>query len=216
MHFPIFHSIINKIRVELQSRGIEPTNFKEWNDLSINATGLELVLDVSRYNTGIKEVVINFDWDSFREVKLAKNLKGMEKHPLIQNSTLMASRIAPSIDVEILWKFDEEFISGSVKEAVNYSSTDYASAWMNAINEALNSMIPVDKIITRWHLEIDGNTKNRVVSSMNLISYVQYSLNNMTDINEIHQLVHTKLASILDMSAKVLSLAKKTKPIIAA
>ncbi len=216
MHFPIFNSIVNKIKTELQIRGIEATNFKQWNDTSINATGLELILDVTEYETGIKEVVINFDWDSFREVKLAKNLSGMDKHPLLQNKMLSSTRVAPTIDVEILWRFDETLNSSSINEAADNTRFNYATTWMNSINTTLNKLIPTNQTITRWHLEIQENENSKYVSSMNLISYIQYSMNNLSNINEVHQFVHHKLTSIFDMSSKVLGIAKKTRPVAAA
>ena len=43
------------------------------------------------------------------------------------------------------------------------------------------SLLISDDIITRWHIEVDGDKDGKYLSAINLISYFQYSF---TDLEE--------------------------------
>lgn len=215
MQNPIFNSIIKKIQVELQNRGITPIKFRIWKDSTIFATGLELGIEIVDATAGIKELNINLDWDKFREIRMARQLKGMDKHPLLQQPLPANSRVNPTIDVEVCWVFDEKAITNTLDEAATDGRLRYASSWMNALNEQLSLVLPTDKLISRWHLDVATDEKGKYVSAMNLITYYQYSLKNVDDINQIHTQISARLETILSRTKQVLQLAGKTRPMAA-
>lgn len=215
MQYPIFNSIIKKIETELHSSGINPTKFRVWRDTTIHAIGLEMAIDVSHEKSGIREISINFDWDRYREVKMARQLKGMDQHPLLKKESLPVSSIVPTIDVEISWNFDEISISNSLNGAANDGRLEYASTWMKNINTQLNEILPSEKLISRWHLDVETDHNGKYVSSMSLITYFQYSLKKEDDINDIHTHISARLHTILNRSGRILKLAKKSRPVAA-
>jgi hypothetical protein len=215
MQYPIFNSIIKKIESELQGSGINPVKFRVWKDTTIHAIGLEMGIDVSDEKSGIREISINFDWDKYREVKMARQLKGMNQHPLLNKETLPISSIIPTIDVEISWNFDEVSITNNLRGATNDGRLEYASTWMKNINEHLNEILPTEKLISRWHLDVETDYNGKYVSSMSLITYFQYSLKNVDDINDIHTQISARLHTILNRSGRILKLAKNSRPVAA-
>jgi hypothetical protein len=212
MQYPIFNSIVNKIKTELQNRDIKTNHFKIWKDSTIFATGLETEIDISDNDCGISQIKMNFDWDQYRELKMAKQLKGMEKHPLLKKKKLITTRLEPTIDVEISWVFDNKQTSRSLKGATSDGRLEYASLWMKNINESLGNVLPTDKLISRWHLDVVTDAKGKYISTMCLITYMQYSLKDINDLNIIHNQISKRLHSILNKSIRVLDLVKKSKP----
>ncbi len=212
MQYPIFNSIVNKIKSELHNRGIKTSQFKIWKDSTIFATGLEMAIDTEDDNCGVKQIKMNFDWDQYRELKMAKQLQGMEKHHLLKKKKILTPRLEPTIDVELSWIFDNKQISNTLKGASTDGRLEYASLWMNTINENISSVLPTDKLISRWHLDVVTDSKGRYVSSMCLITYLQYSLKDIDDLNVIHNQISKRLHSILNKSTRVLDLVKKSKP----
>lgn len=212
MKYPIFDSIIKNIENEITKRGIVPTKFKVWKESTIHATGLELTLDIHGHPSGVKEITINFDWDSFREAKLAHQMKGMKKHPLVNRKDLIESKVGLTLDIETAWHFDEEQIirletAGNVDARIKY-----ASEWMKALNNEISSLTPFEKSISRWHIEVDGDKHGKFLSAMSLLTYQQYSLDDITELGGIHAKVSGKLQSILSRSLRILELAGRTRP----
>ena len=64
MYYPIFNSIVNTVNAQLDKRGISSKKFKTWQDERINATGLELMIELGENSSFIDALSINFDWDS--------------------------------------------------------------------------------------------------------------------------------------------------------
>tara|TARA_R110002049_G_scaffold177874_2_gene345070 strand:- start:276 stop:929 length:654 start_codon:yes stop_codon:yes gene_type:complete len=204
MHYPIFNSIVNTVKSQLGKRGIKTNKFRTWEDNKIHATGLELIIDMDDASAYMESLSINFDWDSFRETTMAKELEGMDSHPFLKIETLTKSSIKPTIDVEMSWLFDIDTCQPQVPgEAGNYR-IQKASQWMESISKKVNDLLADDDIITRWHIEIDGDENGRYLSAINLISYFQYDLVTPKSLNEVQHLVGRKLHDLLLKANKVI------------
>ncbi|MCH8556304.1 MAG: hypothetical protein LAT84_00720 [Balneolia bacterium] len=212
MKYPIFDSIIKNIENEITKRGIVPSKFKVWKESTIQATGLELTLDIQGHSSGVKEITINFDWDSFREAKLAHQMKGMKKHPLVKRKDLIDSKVALTLDIETAWHFDEEQITRLETAGDADARIRYASEWMKALNNEISLLTPLEKSINRWHIEVDGDKHGKFLSAMSLLTYQQYALHDITELGEIHAKVTGKLQAILSRSLRILELAGRTRP----
>ncbi|MBD3616038.1 MAG: hypothetical protein HUJ22_05645 [Gracilimonas sp.] len=204
MHYPIFNSIVNTVESQLGKRGIKTNKFRTWEDNKIHATGLELIIDLKEASGYMESLSINFDWDSFRETTMAKELDGMESHPFLKIETLTKSSIKPTIDIEMSWLFDIDTCQPEVPgEAGNYR-IEKASRWMESISKKVNELLSDNDIITRWHIEIDGDENGRYLSAINLISYFQYELTSPKSLNEVQHLVGRKLHDLLLKANKVI------------
>lgn len=212
MDYPIFNSIINHIQEELNRRELPIKQFKKWQEQAINASGLEITIDLSEITPFISIVEINLDWDKFREIRLAKQLNGMEQHPLLKNSSLPETNIDPNIDVEITWHFNEQMVLDEDLTGEESGKIETASQWMQGVNERLHDHLPDDNITNRWHVEIEGSDENKYLSNMNLISYLQYCLTGKKELNEIHQTVTKKIQQLLILTNKVVDVAEKSFP----
>lgn len=210
MTYPIFNSVINRIENELNDRDIIIKTFKTWNEDRINATGLEIVIDISKKSHFLKSLSINFDWDRFRETVLARQLNGMEEHPFLQEENMVSTSIAPIIDIEVTWVFDEKECQPQISSRNESSRLDKASTWMEQISKEVNDFLAEDDIITRWHVEVEGDEKGKYLSAINLISYFQYTLEDLKSLNAVHTFVSGRLEDLLLKSNKVLKLADKT------
>ncbi|HBX66050.1 MAG TPA: hypothetical protein DEG32_07790, partial [Balneolaceae bacterium] len=136
-----------------------------------------------------------------------KELEGMDSHPFLKIETLTNSTVTPTIDVEMSWLFDIERCQPEIPgEAGNYR-IEKASRWMESISKKVNDLLAKDDIITRWHIEIDGDEHGRYLSAINLISYFQYELTSPKSLNEVNQLVSKKLQDLLLKANKVIYLA---------
>ncbi|MBN2732038.1 MAG: hypothetical protein JXR26_06395 [Balneolaceae bacterium] len=215
MTYPIFNSFINQIENELNSKDIKITSLKTWNEDRINATGLQINIDVSSQNNFIKEVSINFDWDRFRETVLAQQLKGLQEHPMLQEKNLKSITIQPKIDVEISWIFDEKKHQIALPDDSEKKRLDAASEWMQEISKQVNELLSDDNIITRWHIEVEGNHKGKRLTSVSLISYFQYSLTDLKSLNEVHDFINEQLHDLLIKSKKVRQISDNTLEVAA-
>ncbi|MEX0773422.1 MAG: hypothetical protein WD038_09660 [Balneolales bacterium] len=210
MNYPIFNSIVKQIESELSNRSTKIANFRLWEEEAINATGLEFIIDLSKDTHQIKNVSINLDWDKFREARLAKQLKGMEKHPLANLPRISNAKVIPTIDVEIIWHFNEKAILVNARSFTGNQRIETASSWMDNINKEINASLPTDNMITRWHVEIEGDLKGKYLSNMSLISYLQYPLADSRSLNKIHQFVAEKIQQLLVRTNKVMQIAEST------
>jgi len=209
MNYPIFNSIVNTIDTELVKRNIDITTFRNWNEHKINAAGLEIEIALTNRSHFIRSVVINFDWDRFRETVLARQLKGMEKHPLLNEKTLTSTSIKPLIDIEVVWKFDESATQSHVGSKIGDERLRAASNWMSDISRDVNELLYSDDIITRWHIEVEGDEYGKYLSAINLLSYFQYSFDGFSTLNQIQQFVSRKLQHLLFKTNKVVQISNK-------
>lgn len=211
MLYPIFNAFTNRIQADLTRKNIPVEAFNVWNDETLNATGLELVIDLSGVSDFVRDVTINFDWDKFREVSLARHLPGMEKHPLLAvKNGVRGTGLQPSMDVEVTWNLNEDTILRGKSLEGNNWRLELASNWMERMNSRINDTMPTDYIITRWHVEIEGDTNGRYLSAMSLISYFQFTLSNNNDLNEILEFISKKLQLILVRSNRIIHIAEQT------
>lgn len=212
MDYPIFNSIINHIQEELNRRELPIQQFKKWQEQAINASGLEISINLSEITPFINLVEINLDWDKFREIRLAKQLKGMEQHPLLKNSSLPEANIDPNIDVEITWHFNEQMVLDEELTGEEHGKIETASHWMQGVNQHLQNFMPEDNLTNRWHVEIEGSEDDKYISDMNLISYLQYCLADEHELNDIHKIVTKKIQQLLVLTNKVVEVAEFSFP----
>jgi len=210
MTYPIFNSVVNRIESDLRERDIAVQSFRTWNEDRINATGLEIEIDLKKKSSYLKALSINFDWDRFRETVLAKQLKGMEEHPFLQEENMIQTSISPVIDIEITWLFDEKAPHPQLAAQNGNHRLDAAGHWMEEISKEVNELLADDDIITRWHIEVEGTESSKYLSAVNLISYFQYTLTDLQSLNEVHDFVIKRLQELLVKSNKVLKIADQT------
>jgi len=207
MEYPIFNSIINTVDTNLESRGISTKMFKTWENNKINATGLELEINLSKISNYMRSMSINFDWDSFREASLAKKLDGMESHPFLKVDKLKNTEIIPTIDVEMTWLFEEETCQPIYPDKNGNYRVENSSLWMESVSRDVNKLLEKDDIITRWHVEIEGDQNGKFLSAINLISYFQYQITSPKSLNEVNTLVSRRLQDLLFKANKVISIS---------
>lgn len=211
MTYPIFNSFINQIENELTEKDIKIISFKTWHEDHINAAGLQINIDVRDQDNFIKEVAINFDWDRFRETVLAQQLDGLQEHPMLQEKNLKSVTISPKIDIEVCWIFDEQNHQITLPQQQEKNCLEAASNWMQQISKQVNELLADDNIITRWHIEVEGNhQEKKYLTAVNLISYFQYSLTNLKSLNEVHDFINEQLQDLLNKSKKVRQISNKT------
>ncbi len=204
MHYPIFKSIVNTVDIQLDKKGIHSKKFRTWEDNKINAIGLELIIDLNKTSTFINSLSINFDWDSFRETSIARELSGMENHPFLKIDRLSKTKVNPSIDIEMTWLFDTSLCQPEIPEKKGNYRIEEASRWMESISKEINTLLKNENIITRWHIEIEGDENGKYLSSINLISYFQYEFNSLRTVNEINSFVSSRLKDLLLKANRVI------------
>ena len=210
MTYPIFNSVVNRIESDLNKREFTINTFRTWNEDRINATGLEIEFDLKPKSDFLKALSINFDWDRFRETVLAKQLQGMEEHPFLQEDKMVSTSISPAIDIEITWLFDEKAPHSSLAAHNGHHRLEEASQWMEQISKEVNELLSDDDIITRWHVEVEGSESGKYLSAVNLISYFQYTLEDMNSLNDVHDFVSRCLQELLVKANRVLRIADQT------
>lgn len=218
MQYPIFHSVVNKIKSSLNRSKITISRFKLWEETQINATGLEIWIDLSDSTEYLRGVSINFDWDRFRETRIAQQLDGTEKHPLLKSTHLLETKVEPVLDIEVVWYFDEERCqpdSDQSGENNNYR-IDVASRWMEEASRQVNELLSSDEIITRWHIEIEGDEKGRFLTAINLISYFQYKLSDLHSLNGVHLYIEQRIRDLLFKINRVIRITDSTVNVPAA
>lgn len=210
MHYPIFNSIINKIQTDLQNRDIKTQNFRVWTDKTINAIGLDITIDLTKISDHIKTLNLHLDWDRFREINLARQLEGMQNHPMLKGGKFANIVVIPRIDVEVNWLFNTDLIYSSIDSRKGQARIEAASRWMDSVNQKIRSVIHGDDVITRWHVEAEGDSEGRYLSVMSLISYLDYEFSGITDLNDVHKFVGRRLQQILVRTNKVIMVADKS------
>jgi hypothetical protein len=210
--YPIFQSIVHQIESELQRHHIYPRRFKTWDENAINATGLEIIVDLPELNPVIKSIIINFDWDKFREASMAKQMQGMSKHPLLHRRQTISSTVTPSLDIEIAWQLNETIPLTLSQKHLGTDRVNLARTWMDAINHASAAIMIQDHSLSRWHIDIEGDLKGKYLSQMTFISYLTITFEGIESLSELHHIVRRKLNQVLWMSEKIILIAKTSLP----
>jgi hypothetical protein len=211
IEYPIFNSVVNRIEAELIKYNVHLKSFKTWTEASINATGLEIIAELPTDEL-IKSVVINFDWDKFREASLARSMDGMSKHPLLRNKNSGLTPVTPSLDIEISWQFNEGIPFKISQTRLGTNRIKVASEWMDSINTKANQALPRDCNLSRWHVDIDGDFEGRFISQMTFITYLSIPLDTVTSLTGLQQRIDRNLQILLKTTDRILDLAKSTLP----
>ncbi|MGM0739128.1 MAG: hypothetical protein ACQETM_08230, partial [Bacteroidota bacterium] len=85
-----------------------------------------------------------------------------------------------------------------------------ASHWMEHINKELKRVFTHENLITRWHMEIEGDIHGRYVTDMSLISYLQYPLDAFTSLNDIQSHLEENFQVILQRTDAIMAIASRT------
>jgi hypothetical protein len=212
IEYPIFNSVVNRIGSELLRRNISPRRFKTWVENSINATGLEIAIDLQGGDP-ITAMVINFDWDKFREAALAKQMDGMSGHPLLKSKKAVLTSMTPNMDIEISWQFNEHIPIQMAPSKIGTQRVKVASDWMDAINRQAQEILPVEHSLSRWHVDIDGDFDGRFISQMTFITYFTIPLASIDSLKGLHLRIDRKLQVLLLTTERMLQLARNTLPL---
>lgn len=216
MQYPIFQSIINKINSSLNQRNINVVTFKTWEEAKINAAGLEIVIGLKDSTNHLTHLAINFDWDSFREANLANRLSGTNSHPMLKSKHLTEVTVSPAIDIELVWHFDVDSCQPPPGQGKEDYRIEMASQWMDRASKKVNELLVSDDIITRWHIEIDGDQHGKFLTAINLISYFQFSIGELNSLNEIHSYIARKLTHLLFKANRIIKIADDSVMVTAA
>ena len=198
------------METRLSRRAINIDQFRVWNEDKINATGLEIGVSLANRSNHVQRLVINLDWDKFREASLARQLPGMDKHPLLKDSVFNRNSVNPYLDVETIWYFDEQVLYRKLKSQLGNRRMEAASHWMEFINTELKRVLTDENLITRWHMEIEGDINGRYVTDMSLISYLQYGLDSFQSLNDIHAHLEKNIQLILQRTDVIMKIASRT------
>ncbi len=210
MNYPIFQSIVNTIQSDVESKHIRIENFRTWQDNTIFATGLELGIQLTSLTKYFDRLSINFDWDQYREYQIAKNLDGLNNHPLLGNTELANSITKPTIDVELMWVFNSENSQPTLPRGEGNYRMDFASHWMDLISQNQQLNLQKGLNITRWHVEIEGDKEGKYLSTIQLISYFQFDLSELVNMQELQDFVQKSLKELLVRSSRVIQTSEFT------
>jgi len=216
MYYPIFQSIVNTLEQSLKKRNINITKFKRWNEQKINATGLEIQIDLSKTTRYLDSLTIHFDWDRFREASLARSMSGMKKHPYLKAKNLILHSTEPTIDVEMTWHFTVEECQPSKSNGELNHRVDAAAKWMEKASYDISTLLAKDDIITRWHLEMDGDKDGRYLTTIDLNSYFQFTLAGLNNLSEVHQFTQKKLLYLLYRAKRIIHIVDTSVSVKAA
>ncbi|MDR9387808.1 MAG: hypothetical protein RI513_02245 [Balneolaceae bacterium] len=167
-----------------------------WQNPSINASGLDVKIPLNDPN--VKACHIHFDWDSFRERCMAKQMKGMEDHPLLTQPHLASNAVKPQLDIEVSWVFQSP-----------YTQADPARAWIASMNESLKPLFLSLTALSRWHLEIEGETEQSSVTDTRLLTYVEFDMEGVTSINHLQRTIERRLVQLVFLTRKVMGAAQQ-------
>lgn len=207
MQYPIFQSVVNKINSSLNKRNINVVKFKTWEESKINAAGLEILIDLKNSTEHLTHLSINFDWDRFREAALANKLDGTDDHPMLKSKRLIEANVVPSIDIELVWHFDVDRCQPETGNEDDNYRIQMASEWMDQASKKVNELLISDDIITRWHIEIDGDEYGKYLTAINLLSYFQFSVGELTSLNEVHEYISRKMTHLLYKANRIIKIA---------
>lgn len=205
--YPLFDSIAKHVTNGLKGNPVN--RIKRWHNEMLNATGLEIRADLG-FAGPIKSVTINFDWDRFKEFGLAKQLK-MQEHPLIiqeNKESAPLKNVLPSIEIEVAWHISPP-ISGHVNDdRLGDERLKQASIWMQQISHDVNTLLVVDKVISRWHIDIEGDMHGKFISDAMLMAYFNYDLSELRSIEQVDKFVKKRLNYLIYKTGKVIKIAR--------
>ena len=208
MNYPIFLSIVNAIQSDVENKKIQTESFKTWQDNTIFATGLELNIKLEVSTRYLQKLSINFDWDKYREFKLANQLNGLDSHPLLGINELQNTKTKPNIDVELMLSFKPDHCQPKFKEGKGNYRMDFANQWMDLITRRIQVNYGPQFNITRWHVEIEGDDSGKYLSNIQLISYLQFDLGKTNDMQDLKCFVKKSLKSLLVRSSRVIKISE--------
>ena len=208
MNYPIFLSIVNTIQSDVENKHFQTESFRTWQDNTIFATGLELNIKLEVSTHYLQKLSINFDWDQYREFKLANQLNGLDSHPLRGISELKQANTKPNIDVELMLSFKPNHCQPKFKEGKGNYRMDFASQWMDLITQRIQADFGSQSNITRWHIEIEGDESGKYLSNIQLISYFQFDLGKTIDMQDLKMFVKKSLKSLLVRSGRVIKISE--------
>ena len=208
MNYPIFLSIVNAIQSDVENKKIQTESFKTWQDNTIFATGLELNIKLEVSTRYLQKLSINFDWDKYREFKLANQLNGLDSHPLLGINELQNAKTKPNIDVELMLSFKPDHCQPKFKEGKGNYRMDFANQWMDLITRRIQVNYGPQSNITRWHVEIEGDDSGKYLSNIQLISYLQFDLGKTNDMQDLKCFVKKSLKSLLVRSSRVIKISE--------
>lgn len=215
MNYPIFHSVVNQIESELTEMGVNITTFKTWDEFSINASGLEFEIALNESSAYLSSIVINLDWDKFREILMARQIPGMSKHPLLSETIPSLTNIKPLLDIEVSWHLNHKLVQSLINTTNANYRLDLASDWMDNINKNISDLLSDVHVMTRWHVELEGDHHGRYLSVMSLISYFQDDFSDVNDLNDLHTHVKNQIKHILKLTSKIIFFTKNSFPLSA-
>jgi hypothetical protein len=132
-----------------------------------------------------------------------------ESHPFLSMDKLKNTHVTPTIDVEMSWFFDEDTCQPIKPDKNGNYRVESASQWMESVSKDVNKLLEKDDIITRWHVEIEGDQNGKYLSTINLISYFQYKIDTPKDLSEVNKLVSRRLQELLFKANKVINISDK-------
>lgn len=206
--YPLFDSIVSHVRKSLEKSQV--THFKRWNNDIINATGLEIKASLGT-NGSVKYVTINFDWDRFKEIGLAQQLE-MNDHPLIvqakkDEKTIKAA--VPSIEIEVIWNISPNETGGITEDLLGDQRLRNASKWMQKISHNVNTLLMVDHVISRWHIDIEGDMHGRYISDAMLMAYFNYDLSHLQSSSEVDAFIRGRINYLIYKTSKVIKISEQ-------
>ena len=91
-----------------------------------------------------------------------------------------------------------------------------AGEWMDRASKKVNELLRSDDIITRWHIEIDGDEHGKYLTAINLLSYFQFAIGELESLNEVHEYVVRKLTHLLYKANRIIKIADDSVVVSAA
>lgn len=204
--YPLFESIVDHVKDGIKNTSV--SEFKRWNNDMINATGLEIKAELGT-DKPVRILTINFDWDRFKEITLAKQLK-LEDHPLFKekNSKLSSTKINnPGIEIEVMWHITPPNLGEVDQTQLGDTRLKEASKWMQKISHEVNTLLVIDKVITRWHIDIEGDLHGRYISDAMLITYFHYDLSHISTTEDLNSFVQRRINYLMYKTSKIIKIA---------
>lgn len=166
-----------------------------WQNPSIHASGLDVKIPLQ--DSILKECQIHFDWDSFRERCMARQMDGMERHPLLKQPHLASNAVKAQLDIEVSWVFESP-----------YKQVEPARKWITSMNETLKPLFSSLTALTRWHLELEGDSEEAQVTDTRLLTYVEFDMEGVTSINHLQRTIERRLVQLVFLTRKVMEAAQ--------
>ena len=136
----------------------------------------------------------------------------MNNHPFLKEGLKNLESIKPMLDVEVIWNLNPEVIMNLSNEITATSRLNWASEWMDNISKRSNFLLGNEDVMTRWHVEFEGDLNGRYVSNMSLITYYQVSLAESQSVSDINSAILKRLRRIQNITRKLVFLTSDCLP----